>query len=524
MPPFSTQYFLDAQERLTGSGGPFELTGISAKGRLFLRGPKSLPELLRRASALSGQPQLIGERTHTFGDVARGAAAILCQCPKIAQGARVVLALTNDFNWMRCFVACLARGAVVILPGHADGEGGAATVEQYDLILVDVDRSGRESDPVAPSLCFDVSTVPNIVEGAKLFAEIEINSDAPALICFTSGSTGRPKAIVHSQLSLVTGLQNMILASALRAAVERSDGTPKLTEARPAGRPVVLLKAPMSYIAGFAQILLAYFTGAAIARPAPALSLSEAVKRYRPTSLLGASHSQLAALADNPEFGALAPDLQSIQAYGGEMPESLREALSAQLPNLRFGQDYGLSETLGPVALAFPSSPARQLLPTFEQAVRAEDGGILHQGEGELCLRGGSVMLGYQTSDGLVGTEDGWFSTGDQVMTSSSSSFVLHGRKSRARTIGSRTIAYSEIEAAAIEEAKAVEAAAFSRPGSDLVEVAIVSDCALELLDKVAGDLERRFDGLKFRVIARGSLPKLHGTKIDYPALIAGLA
>ena len=117
---------------------------------------------------------------------------------------------------------------------------------------------------------------------------------------------------------------------------------------------------------------------------------------------------------------------------------SLVARLRERFPALEaVGNGYGLVETAtvfmtwksnGPESLAGPTS-VLTLVPGLDNeiSVRGEDGTpVAPGGEGELWVRGASVVKGYLgTSEGF---QDGWFRTGDVVRSVASDTIELRGR------------------------------------------------------------------------------------------------
>ncbi|WP_329561230.1 AMP-binding protein [Kitasatospora sp. NBC_01266] len=130
-------------------------------------------------------------------------------------------------------------------------------------------------------------------------------------------------------------------------------------------------------------------------------------------------------LLDHPDLAAR--DTSSLQnlVYGGcqASPARLADAVRRLGPVLF--QFYGQNEAGGISALAAedhdPDRPDRlrsagQVLPGVELAIRDESGRDLPVGElGEICVRSGSVMLGYWKQPELTAEvlRDGWLRTGD---------------------------------------------------------------------------------------------------------------
>jgi acyl-CoA synthetase (AMP-forming)/AMP-acid ligase II len=142
--------------------------------------------------------------------------------------------------------------------------------------------------------------------------------------------------------------------------------------------------------------------------------------------------TMLATLLDAAEGepGNIAPALAAVRtvAYGGApIPAPLLHRLLARLPNAKFRQFYGMTETCGactslPPEFHVPGVDAARLrsvgqaMPFAEIKIIAPDGGERPRGEaGEVAIRGPQTMRGYwndpdATSHALRG---GWIHSGD---------------------------------------------------------------------------------------------------------------
>jgi acyl-CoA synthetase (AMP-forming)/AMP-acid ligase II len=511
------------EQQLIGPGGPFELVAAADGRKSYLRGPQNLVGVIRRVSALAAQSQLVADQSHSFAEIARAAAALLHHCPQIRAGTRVAIALPNGVEWLFAFVACAARGAVAILPRVGAELGSDAALEalagvDYDFIIHD---GGALQSIRHDPRTIDIGRVARVVEGAKLFAPMEVDPGAPALIAFTSGSTARPKAIVHSQASVSTGLQNMMLAARLAVAAAPLDTTQPAATRIPA-RPSVLLLAPFAYVSGFSQLLLAYLTGATIVIDVPGIELLDRIEKFAVSSLVGPTADALERLAAAPDLARRAATLQVVHGYGAEVSARIRQRLMECIPHLSFAHGYGLSETVGPVALTERSDSGSilQLLPTFQAQVRATRNETLETVCGELWLRGNSLMLGYGKGTSIASLDAGWFATGDEVEKLAPTRFRLLGRASRILEKDGSRVSLAQVEARAGELASGSEAAAFaSAAASQTIRVAIVGGHDDTVLAQVRLALEAEFRGFPFEPYACSDIPKLHGGKIDYLSL-----
>lgn len=156
----------------------------------------------------------------------------------------------------------------------------------------------------------------------------------------------------------------------------------------------------------------------------PELYLQDAEK-YKVTNIGGAPPI-FVALVRHPDF--MKRDLSSVKKINSgaaPLPVELINALQKRFPNAIINEAYGLTEiTMG--ALANPSfkSGTRKVgtvgIPVFDTEVKISpiDGGdeaLPASVEGEICLKGPQVMLGYynKPEETKAVLQDGWLRTGD---------------------------------------------------------------------------------------------------------------
>ena len=136
-------------------------------------------------------------------------------------------------------------------------------------------------------------------------------------------------------------------------------------------------------------------------------------------------------------------DLSSLRivTYGTEpMPESLLGRLRLALPQVRFMQSFGASET--GIVQTFTKSSDSTLF-------RIEDPDMEHRiVDGELWLKSSRRILGYLSSEQEGFTGDGWFRTGDLVAETEDGFLRITGRLKEIINVGGRKVLPGEVEEA----------------------------------------------------------------------------
>lgn len=243
----------------------------------------------------------------------------------------------------------------------------------------------------------------------------KMDTNDTAIILYSGGTTGTPKGICLSNMNMIAeGMQvsvwgNMNSSDSLLAILPIFHGF---------GLGVCVNAA---FMGGGKSILVPQFTPETVAT---------LIKKKKPTFLIGVP-TLFEALANNPKFQT--SDLSCLRAtFSGAdtLPRSLKEKFESVVKNaggnVKLLEGYGLTEAVtammamplneyreGSIGIPFPDMMAMVCKTgTIEEAPLGE--------EGEICVSGPDVMLGYlnapeETAKTLVKHKDGqiWLHTGD---------------------------------------------------------------------------------------------------------------
>lgn len=473
--------------RLTGPGGPFELA-VEDHGRgaapSFRTGPQTLADVYARARAFRDKAFIVSDGNsltyaQLFARADRLAEALMAA--GLTPGDRVALAVADKADWIVGFVAITALGGTAVLldvgQGQALGEAIART--GCKLGVTDTDEMAAT---VAAATGRPAVTRPSD-EGGGAPPTAAITPADIALIAFTSGSSGAPKGVLIDHRGLLTGLRGMLLGGALQ-----SIGAPRPTSAPPP--PCTLVTAPLFHIGGYAQVLLAMMMGGKAAfapnRASPA-DLVSAIAKHGATALGGMTPTLMRALLDARPGGVDLASLRTINVQGAHLPEDLLDRLKRDLPEVRVGGGYGMTETNGSITV---SSEADLLagggrgvpLPTVEVRVVDAQGADLAVGEpGDVVVRGAILARGYVDADGATRSLD-VLATGDVGILDADGGLRILDRRENCRWIGERLVSCREIETLALHHDKAHAASAAFAPEGQGVEVWVVADPTDEAL------------------------------------------
>lgn len=486
--------------RLTGKGGPFEISPADDEPPRFRRGGSDLRSLFNRVKMLNTKVQLRHLRDFSFGDVARSSRDLAGPDPS----DRRYLGIGDDdpFTWMTEFMFAVSNGNVAV---PISGRDHADAFRHYTGVPLCLDWTIRSAAPLANASAARPSVV------AADGAEADNGARRPAMALFTSGTSGLPKPVFHSHEGVLTGLSNMLLAGSITAFSAGAATSGQTSSAS------LLLMCPLSYIAGTAQFLLSFLMGHRIVVPADrsATGLARIIEENRITSIIGIRRDELERLTALPRIEQRATTLRTVHIYGETLPPDQVIELRSVLPDVKIGQGYGMTEAFGPVA-AFvrndTDGPLFWKLPSIEATV-LQGTDLSREGTGRLHIRGRNMMLGYAPPQGAVTTYD-WFDTGDEVELSASGKLRILDRSSRVVVIESgRRIYLAEIEKRALQ-AGAPDAAAWTstEPGSPAAYLALAS--TPEIGSELGSALREEF-GVDLRILYVPVIPRQHGGKVD---------
>jgi len=398
-------------------------------------------------------------------------------------GDRVAVMLKNCLEWVLFDLAALGLGLVTVplfVNDRAENfayilkETGARLlliegIEQWQRIEEVGDRlAGIERIVTLERVCYSNSNSecdPRLAEMdtwlPEVAGEYTVRECAPAelaTIIYTSGTTGNPKGVMlshsnilenaHAGLQLVAVYPDDLFLSFLPlshsfertvgyytpmmagAAVAHVRSIDKLPEDLVAVRPTVLASVPRIYERVHKKIMVGLDEKPALVRYLFYLAVKTGWQRFlqrqgragwTPLSLLWPLLKR--AVADRVMTGLGGRVRLAISGGAPLTPPIARVFIGLGLNLL---QGYGLTETSPVVAVNtiennFPATVGR---PYPNVAVKVAD-------NGELLVRGPSVMLGYWQNEAATGAaidRDGWFHTGDLARIDAAGHITITGR------------------------------------------------------------------------------------------------
>ncbi len=352
-----------------------------------------------------------GEREFTYAELWREterAASHLRDRLGVKPGDRVALWLKNCPEFIPALFGILQAGAVAVPVNNFLKPPEVAFMlndSGTDLIIADAELAAGFPALLAerPGLrCVQVEELSKDA-GAPSGDFPERNELDLAVIIYTSGTTGRPKGAMLSHGNLLSNVES---CRRLLKCVEDD-------------RLAVLLPLFHSYML-CVGIFLPMTVGATIVL----------VRSLHPPRnvLVEVAHRKATILPAIPQF------FRAMAGAPSGIPLSLRMAISGAAPlpvqvlqefGAKFAfpllEGYGLSEA-SPVVAKNPLEGVRKAgsiglpIPNVEMSIQDDGGKFLGTGEiGEVCVRGGNVMLGYwnQPEETAKALRNGWLLTGD---------------------------------------------------------------------------------------------------------------
>jgi non-ribosomal peptide synthetase component E (peptide arylation enzyme) len=260
------------------------------------------------------------------------------------------------------------------------------------------------------------------VEGAQSYAALAATSAAPPedcapapadpfLLLYTSGTSASPKAVPQTHQTMLGNARVSVPEHGITA------------------DDLLLSAAPFSHLFGLYSFHLALCAGAAC-RLLPVFTppdCAQAIAAAKPSVLfLGPAH-----LAAMLKAGLLdATDLSSVRLVvcsGSACPPELARAVAAKLPNGKFTQLWGMTETQA----GMYTRPGDGIEVAALSAGRPSPGTEVRLVEGELQVRGSLLFPGYFDNDAANAdafTADGWFRTGDLATQDAAGNVRITGR------------------------------------------------------------------------------------------------
>lgn len=452
--------------RITAPGRRCELRYEKVRGHLvqvFAQRRRTLGESLRASQEFGDREYLVTEHERiTYAEhLARVAALSTALRDEygIGKGDLVAICSANCPEWVLTFWAAINLGAVVVGMNSlwtARELAYGIELTQPALIVADAPRRALLEDTAVAVLSIEdgLAAAQSKYAGSPLPPQPgDLCEDDPAIVLFTSGTTGRPKGATHSHRNVIGAVWYHIYNDAIAAEM---------------GRPMKdrrwLLASPLFHIAGLHALIVSRLEiGDTAVMHLGRFDIDRVlrlIEKERVTNW-SAVPTMAARLVERAETQGLddvdSSSLTTFTFNAAPSSADLKQRIREILPNAsrNIGTTYGLTESSTAATYASaaeleadPGTVGRPI-PTVELEIRDESGRQVPDGaEGEICLRGPLVMLGYWNNESATSEsigEDGWFRTGDLGRVENDYLYVV-SRRSNLILRGGENIYPAEIE------------------------------------------------------------------------------
>ncbi len=335
---------------------------------------------------------------------------------EIVEGKHFGILGRNSYHFLVCLYGVMVAGGVAVPLNIEESLDNIS----YQIDFADVSGvfSDGEYEKLEPDFYDKYASVLRDMEdysNCNEYAELTEGADVEnlAMIMFTSGTTGRSKGVMMSQKNLFAPLKHFL------ETINSAEGNISRN------KPKIFLVVPLYHMSGIGCALTWNTNGATLnicespkymyrdlrqlksdsASVVPAIlkMWSKDIKRGRSEKLGGIK---------NIACGAAAIDAQMLQEFRDN--------------GISIYQAYGMTEMCGGGTANTSTDPAKLRsvgIPGAGSELRIEDG--------EICIRGDHVMLGYYKNDMETQAvmRDGWFHTGDLGYLDEDGYLYLTGRK-----------------------------------------------------------------------------------------------
>lgn len=340
-----------------------------------------------------------------------------------------------------------------------------------------------------------------------------VSPDAVKLLLYTSGTTGHPKAVLHSHNTLARGT----LRGIEHWGIVAGDTT--------------LMPSPVTHVTGFANgIELPFYRGVTcvLLDQWNAAVAAELIERHGVCYTMCATPflQELLDLAER-EHRSL-PSLRRFPCGGAAVPPELIHRVARLLPNCRAFRVYGASEA-PLVTLGWPAAGQEQLaaetdgqIVDYEVRIVDLDGNDLPDAaEGEICVRGPALFLGYARHDDTAAAFDdqGYFHTGDVGWRTTEGAIVFSGRIKDLINRGGEKISAKEVEDLLHSHPGVLQAAVVAMPHARLGETVCAYLITRPGVQVTVEDLRVTLEAAR---VARQKMPEQVVLVDDFPRTASG--
>ncbi|MDH1524803.1 class I adenylate-forming enzyme family protein [Achromobacter mucicolens] len=414
----------------------------------------------------AARPALVtAEETVTYADLRRrvGQAAGGLRAAGVAPGDYVGVAMERSLAQVLAILGVMAAGACPCpLEPRLSVEETARRVAAVGLtwMLADSDNAATARGCGLPAArVLDAAT---LAQGGQDWSGADVAPAAPGLLLFTSGSTGNPKGVLLSHRGIVNNARGVLAHTGLTP----SD---RLLHVMPLHHTNALNNQIFTPLLAGASVALA---GRFRAQDMPGL-----LAAFRPTIITGVPtmYARMLELTFDPDSLA---GLRFARCGSAPITEALHRRIEAFL-GCPLVVSYGLSEatctsTMNPPAARRVGSVGT-VLEGQDVSLRLPDGSLAPAGaEGEICIAGDSLMLGYLGVDSADAGAPRLLRTGDLGRFDPQGYLMITGRIKDVIIRGGENISPALIEGVVTGMPGVAACCVVGAPDDDLGETPVI--------------------------------------------------
>lgn len=414
----------------------------------------------------AARPALVtAEETVTYADLRRrvGQAAGGLRAAGVAPGDYVGVAMERSLAQVLAILGVMAAGACPCpLEPRLSVEETARRVAAVGLtwMLADDDNAATARGCGLPAA--RVLDAAKIAQGGQDWSGADVAPEAPGLLLFTSGSTGNPKGVLLSHRGIVNNARGVLAHTGL---------TPgdRLLHVMPLHHTNALNNQIFTPLQAGATVALA---GRFRAQDMPGL-----LAAFRPTIITGVPTMYARMLELTFDRDSLA-GLRFARCGSAPITEALHRRIEAFL-GCPLVVSYGLSEatctsTMNPPAARRVGSVGT-VLEGQDVSLRLPDGSLAPAGaEGEICIAGDSLMLGYLGVDSADAEAPRLLRTGDLGRFDAQGYLMITGRIKDVIIRGGENISPALIEGVVTGMPGVAACCVVGAPDDDLGETPVI--------------------------------------------------
>lgn len=362
------------------------------------------------------------------------------------------------------FGTMIAGGCPSVMEARISVSELAARMRAVDmrLLLCDDDALIAAAEPTLQAQGARILPLSSVRHDGRAFVDDGLADHDRALLLFTSGSTGRPKGVVQSHANMLANARGVIAH----------------TGVTPADRLLHIM--PLHHTNGINnQLLVPLLAGAEVAlvERFRAESMVDALDTYRPTYVTGVPTMYSRVLPHLPE-GARFPTLRFLRCGSAPITPTLHQAIESAF-GVPLLVSYGLSEATCTTTM---NPPAARKIGSIGTVLEGQELGLFRPGsdervpdgqEGEIRIRGETLMLGYVGTEAESPVIDGWLRTGDLGRFDDEGYVTITGRIKDVIIRGGENLSPGLIEMQLVKHPRVRECCVIGAPDEDLGEVPI---------------------------------------------------